>query len=156
MNNKFLIEKNPETIKKLVRVGAIEEECEEVRISLLEAVYWIEKGILDADKDKLLKELKKNDELTETKYTVLKYLTNNGYITRASGDNEFLRVHEKGIKRGEDRTHYVLKVVTPDWNPTINEITKLLEFAGNIRKELVIATVTNERPFFLKISPKKF
>lgn len=156
LRNQFVIEKDPEKIKKLVRIGAIEQEVEEARLPLLEALYWAEKGIIDIKREEILKLLKKNDKLAEDKCLILKHLNDLGYVTRASWDGEYLRVHEKGIKRGEDRTRYVLKVVEPNWRPASNEIDEMLEFAGKVRKELLISRVRDGEIVFYKIDRKKF
>jgi tRNA splicing endonuclease len=156
LSERFVIEKNREKIKQLVRVGAIEQESEEVHIPLLEAAYWAEKGLVDIEKEKILEAARKSDSLADDKYRVLKHLTDLGYITRASGEGDYLRVHEKGIKRGEDRTRYVLKIIPSNSSLALNDIVAMLEFAGNVRKELLIGTIKSGEIIFLKINRKKF
>lgn len=156
LSNRFVIERNTEKIKQLVRVGAIAEECEEAHLPLLEAAYWAEKGIIDIEKEKIMDAARKADKLADDKYAILKYLSDLGYITRTSGEGEYLRVQEKGIKRGEDRTRYVLKVVPPDWSPTMKELEEALEFASRVRKELIIGMLKAGGVTFLKISKKQF
>lgn len=156
LKDRFVTENDPKKIKDLVRVGAIERESEEAQIPLLEAVYWAEKGVLDIEKEDMLKSLKKGGVLVEEKCLIIKYLNDLGHVTRASGDGDYLRVHEKGIKRGEDRTRYVLKVVEQNWNPNFDEIDKMIEFAAKVRKELLIGKVEDGRIIFYKIDRKKF
>jgi len=108
-------------------------------------------------KEEILERAKKKDPLAEQKYKVINHLRSKGYITRVSLDStEFLRLHRKGFRPGEDRTYYLLKVVDEDWSANINELREALDFAGRLRKELVIAVVKGNRPIFMKISRTNF
>jgi tRNA splicing endonuclease len=129
-----------ELIKKLFRIGAIGEQSEKAEIHPLLAAYLADKGILN-DGEKILKAAKKGDKLAEDKIAVIKHLWSHGYITRVSleGKEEYLRVHRKGIRPGEDRTQYLVKVVQENWKPKFTEILENIAFAGKLRKELVLA-----------------
>ncbi len=153
----FILISDKDTIAKLKNVGAWVVEGEELKLPLLEAAYFAEKGVLKDKFDDLMKRLKKSDKLAEDKYFVLKFIRNNGYITRVSLDTtEFFRVYQKGFRPGEDRTKYVLKVVPKDWHPKMDDIREALEFSGNIRKELVLAYVTDKKINFMKIARTSF
>ncbi len=146
-------------ILKLKQVGAwVEDEDEnELKLPLLEALYFTEKGVLKENFEDLMERVKKTDKLAEERYAILKYLRNNGYITRVSLDTtEFFRVYQKGFRPGEDRTKYVLKVVPDDWHPKLDEITKALEFSGNVRKELIFAYTDGKKINFVKIGRTNF
>lgn len=144
-------------IEKLIELGAGIEEGGKAKLPLLEAAYFAEKGIIKFDKEKIIANAKKTDPLAEDKYTVIKFLRNRGYITRVSMDStEYFRVHQKGIRIGEDRTQYVLKVVPKDWQAGLKEIKQAIGTAGKLRKELVLAYVDGEEASFIKISRTNF
>ncbi|MDO8553488.1 MAG: hypothetical protein Q7S22_01670 [Candidatus Micrarchaeota archaeon] len=153
----FITITDKDIIAKLKNVGAWVIEEEELKLPLLEAAYFAEKGVLKENFDELMKRLKKEDKLAEEKYAILKYLRNNGYITRVSLDTtEFFRVYQKGFRPGEDRTKYVLKVIPKDWHPKMDEIREALEFSGNIRKELVFAYLDQKKINFIKMARTSF
>jgi len=145
-------------IERLINLGVGVEESKETKLPLLEAAYFAEKNIISFDKEKILEQARKSDNLAYDKYTVLKCLRNNGYITRVSLDtNDYFRVHRKGIRVGEDRTHYLLKVVPSNWQTNMKEIKEAIAFAGKLRKELVIAYVDSDKDVhFIKFSRTSF
>ena len=124
---------------------------------MLEAAYFADKGVIKFDKDKILENARKGDALADDKYKIIKFLRDRGYITRVSMDTtEYFRVHQKGIRVGEDRTQYVLKVVPRDWQTNMKDIKQAIGFAGKLRKELVIAYIEKEDIHFIKISRTNF
>lgn len=155
----FLTIKDKSLILKLRSLGAGVEEEEETKITFLEAAYFAERGVLPEKKDDLIKKAAKEDKLAEEKYTVLKYLRDRGFIVRPSLDGTpFLRLHRKGYRPGEDKTYYLIEVVTKDWKATPESLLPSLETAGRLRKELAIAVVDKdkEKPMFLKFSRMNF
>ena len=54
---------------------------------------------------------------------------------------DFIRVHQKGLRAGEDRTKYVVLVVPKEWTTDLKGINKLFEASGKLRKELILAYV---------------
>ena len=156
LEKNYLEVSGSELIEKLIRLGAGIEEGGKAKIPLLEAAYYAEKGIIKFDKEKIMKRASEDDELANDKYIIIKFLRDRGYITRISLDtDDYFRVHQKGIRVGEDRTQYVLKVVKKDWQTNIKEIKNAIGIAGRLRKELVIAYVEDE-PHFIKISRTSF
>ncbi len=146
-----------ELIEKLIGLGAGIEEGGNAKLPLLEAAYFADKGIIKFDKEKILENARKEDELTDDKYKIIKFLRERGYITRVSMDTtEYFRVHQKGIRVGEDRTQSVLKVVPSNWQTNMKDIKQAIGFAGKLRKELVIAYVEKDEPHFIKISRTNF
>ena len=146
-----------ELIEKLVGLGAGIQEGEKANLPLLEAAYFAEKGIIKFDAEKILAHASEKDELARDKYVVIKSLRDRGYLTRVSLDSDdYFRVHQKGIRVGEDRTQYPLKVVKKDWQTNLKEIKTAIGVAGKLRKELVIAYVEDSEPNFLKISRTNF
>lgn len=146
-----------ELIQKLINLGAGIEEGGKAKLPLLEATYFTEKGIIKFDKNKIIKQARTEDELAEDKYTIIKFLRDRGYITRISLDTtDYMRIHQKGIRVGEDRTQSILKVVKKDWQTNMKEIKEAIGFAGKLRKELVIAYIEKNEPHFIKISRSNF
>lgn len=146
-----------ELIAKLIGLGAGIEEDGKAKLPLLEAAYFVDKGVIKFDKEKILESVRKGDALADDKYKIIKFLRDRGYITRVSMDTtEYFRVHQKGIRVGEDRTQYVLKVVPCDWQTNMKEIKNAIGFAGKLRKELVIAYIEKDDIHFIKISRTNF
>ena len=127
-------------IEKLQELGGL--LYNENKLTLLEAAYFAERGVLDLNKDDLLKMQKKKDKLAEDKYAVIKNLRDNGYIVRMSlDDSEYFRVYQKGFRPNEDRTKYILRVVPKNWKTDIKDMEESIDFANKLRKELVFAYV---------------
>ena len=146
-------------ILKLRSLGAGVEEADETRITLLEAAYFAERGVLPMDKDEILAHAAKSDPLYKERYHVIKYLRNRGYIVRPSLDGTpYLRLHRKGYRPGEDKTYYLVEVVEKGWSASVESLISSLELAGRLRKELAIAVVDLERekPLFIKFGRMTF
>ena len=157
LTDQFVIIKDKPLILLLRNIGAAVEEGKEAKIPLIEAVYFAEKRKLPFTKEEILEIALKSDPLAAQKYIVIDYLRSRGYITRVSLDTtEFLRLHRKGFRPGEDRTYYLVKVVPEEWAPKPREIDAALDFAGKLRKELVIAVVKGNRPRFIKLGRANF
>ncbi|HID72641.1 TPA: hypothetical protein EYP38_01755 [Candidatus Micrarchaeota archaeon] len=149
----FVTVKDRKLILKLRGLGAGVEDAEETKLSFLEAAFFADINVLPLKKDELLKSAKKSDKLADEKYFVIKYLRERGYIVRPSLDGSpYLRLHRKGFRPGEDRTYYLIEVVKKNWKAEPDELFASLEFAGRLRKELVIAVVDTkaEKPRFIK------
>ncbi|MFH0738176.1 MAG: hypothetical protein V1827_06030 [Candidatus Micrarchaeota archaeon] len=155
----FLTIKDKPLILKLRSLGAGVEEADETKITFLEAAYFAQKGVLPMDKDDLLKKAKKKDKMADEKFFVMKHLRDRGYIVRPSLDGTpFLRLHRKGFRPGEDKTYYLIEVVTDKWKAAIEDLMPSLETAGRLRKELAIAIVKKgeEKPLFIKFGRMNF
>ena len=155
----YLTIKEKMLILKLRSLGAGVEDAEETKLTLLEGAYFADRGVLPLKKDDILKEASKTDPLANEKYFVIKYLRDRGYIVRPSLDGSpFLRLHRKGYRPGEDKTYYLIEVVKKDWQASPEKLMPSLEFAGRLRKELVIAIVddSKDNPTFLKFGRMNF
>ncbi len=153
VGKEFVTIKDRKLILKLRSLGAGVEDADESRLTLLEAAFFADKRVLPLKKEELLKAAKKADELADEKFFVISYLRERGYIVRPSLDgSRYLRLHRKGFRPGEDRTYYLIEVVRKDWKASPEELFTSLEFAGRLRKELVIAVVDTkaEKPRFIK------
>jgi tRNA splicing endonuclease len=155
----YLIIRQKPLILKLRSLGAGVEEAEETRITYLEAAYFAERGVLPLDKEELLSRVLVKDKLAREKFHVMKYLRERGYIVRPSLDGtDYLRLHRKGFRPGEDKTYYLIEVVPKDWKISPEGLMPSLEAAGRLRKELAIAVVdfAQEKPFFIKFGRMNF
>jgi tRNA splicing endonuclease len=140
-------------------LGAGVEEAEETKISYLEAAYFADRKVLPMDKETLLEHAGKKDPLAKEKFTVIKYLRDRGYIVRPSLDgSNFLRLHRKGLRPGEDKTYYLIEVLRKDNNFDLNRLMPSLEAAGRLRKELALAFCDpkDEKPVFVKFGRMDF
>ena len=136
-----------ELVEKLRLLGAgVESNEGGYVLPLLEAAYFAEKGVVEGDSKELLEEAGKGDGLAQEKYAVLKHLRDRGYIVRCgAGDAPFMRVYRKGIRVGEDRTIYLLKVVKGKDYDLLADLGE----AGKMRKTLVYAFVDGEKIAFV-------
>jgi len=157
----FVTLREKSLILKLRSLGAGVEEAEETKLSILEAAYFADRGVLPLKKDDLMAQARKNDPLADEKYFVIKYLRDRGYIVRPSLDGTpYLRLHRKGDRPGEDKTYYLIEAVKKDWKSEPATLMRSLDVAGKLRKELVIAVVDpgakDEKPLFIKFGRANF
>ncbi len=152
LTDDFVIIKEKGLILLLRNLGAAVEDGNEAKIPLIEAAYFAEKRKLPFTKEEIIERAKKSDPLAMEKAIVIDHLRNKGYITRVSLDTtEFLRLHRKGFRPGEDRTYYLVKVIAEGAKLDLSEMESALDAAGKLRKELVLAVVKNNRPRFIKL-----
>ncbi len=155
----YLVITDKPLILKLRSLGAGVEEADETKITLLEAAYFADRGVLPMDKEKIFLEAAKTDSLYKERFFVIKHLRDRGYIVRPSLDGSpYLRLHRKGYRPGEDKTYYLIHVVPKDWSATTEELMPHLVTAGKLRKELTMAVVdlNLEKPFFIKFARMNF
>ncbi len=155
----YLVIRQKPLILKLRSLGAGVEESDETKITYLEAAYFAERNVLPLKKDELLERASKNDPLAQDKFAVIKYLRDRGYIVRPSLDGtDFLRLHRKGYRPGEDKTYYLIQVVRKGWSCSAEGLMPSLETAGKLRKELAIAIVDPgfDAPLFIKFGRMNF
>jgi tRNA splicing endonuclease len=159
LTDKYVTLRSRPLILKLRSLGAGVEEADETRLTLLEAAYFADRGVLPLEKDELIRRASAEDPLAAEKYAVIKYLRDRGYIVRPSLDGSgFLRLHRKGFRPGEDKTYYLVQAVAKDWKAGPETLIPSLETAGRLRKELAIAVVdpAQEKPLFIKFSRMNF
>ena len=155
----MLIIRDEKLILKLRSLGGGAEsgEGKENRITFLEAAFFSERRVIPVEFDKLMKLAKKKDKLAEEQYKVLKYLREQGHITKPSLDGSpYLRLYRKGFRPGEDRTYSLIYVVDGKWKGDAKELGKMVSSAGKLRKECIIAVVDGEEPKFLKLGRTNF
>jgi len=145
----YFLEDDPGKVEKLGLIGAGVEDGGVQKLPLIEAAYFEGKGFLSTGKsvEELIGLALEADALAKERFAVLKELRDSGYIVRwGVGESEFLRVYQKGIRMGEDRTETVVKVLREGENPSIlGDIAA----ASGMRKDLVYAFV-GEKIVFVK------
>lgn len=156
----ILVIRDPKLILKLRSLGggAESEDGKENQITFLEAAFFAERRVIPIEFKKLMELAKKKDKLAEERYAVLKYLREQGYITKPSLDGSpYLRLYRKGFRPGEDRTYSLIYVVDDKWKADAKELAEMVGFAGRLRKECIIAIVKGEEePKFLKLGRTNF
>ena len=136
----YVIINDLDLARRLRSVGAGVELKVGTKLSLPEAIYFGERGVLDIDYENIFIKFSSKNPMLPEKYAVIKYLRNRGYISRLSLDGSpYLRVHRKGFRPGEDRTHYFIHVVHSSSNLDFDYLLDELSKAGKLRKDMVIA-----------------
>jgi len=139
----FFIVDDAELVEKLELLGAGVREGERIKLPLVEAAYFQEKGAIDTGKS--LEELISGKE---DLFAVLKQLRDSGRIVRfGEGKSEFIRVYRKGIRVGEDRTEGIIRVLKENEKP---DLLSDVAVAGKMRKELTYAFVGEDGITFVK------
>lgn len=141
MSQSLLID-DEKRAKRLILLGA-EEKDGKALLPYLEAAYFAEKGEIEGSAEEYLSLAEKGDPLAPEKFLVLKHLRDSGHIVR-TGESGLLRVYRKGIRVGEDRTAYIIRVLRKSGTPDLHADLKL---AGKMRKELVYAFVGEKIEF---------
>lgn len=149
-----------ETIQKLRSMGGGFEIDGKIEISFLEAAYFAENKIIESlNESELIALAGKNDAKAEIRFQVLRTLRNRGYAIRPSiENNNYMRLHRKGIRPGEDKTSSIVKVFGKEEKFDLKSINEDLAFSSQVRKELVYAIVDekNGEVEFIKISKTEF
>jgi len=124
-----------------------------VRLSLLEALYLVEKKkleVLDGRKQKVSSEkLFKKAKLAENnffiRYQTFKDLRSRGYVVKtALKFGADFRVYERGVKPGEDHAKWVVFPVHEGNNLTWQDFSAKNRVAHSTKKRLMIAVVDDE------------
>ncbi len=149
-----------ETTLKLRSLGAGFEADGKIEISFLEAAYFAQmKVITSISEAELLALAQKIDTKAEQKFQIVRTFRNQGYAIRPSlENNEYMRLHRKGIRPGEDKTSSIVKVFDKEETFDLEKVKIDLEFSAKLRKELVYAFVDsrNGEIEYLKVSKTEF
>jgi len=125
----------------------------QVHLSLLEAVYLVEKQKVvvvdkkskDIEFDSLIKKAKKLQPNFWTRYCVFKDMRDRGYIIKtALKFGADFRVYDRGVKPGEDHARWVVYPVNEAEAQTWYEFAAKNRVAHSTKKRLMIAVVDDE------------
>lgn len=134
------------------RYGALTDDGK-VQLSLLEAMYLLEKGklkVLDGRNKEIYSEnfLKKSQKLEPNfwvRYCVFKDMRNRGYIVKtAMKFGADFRVYDRGVKPGEDHAKWIIFPVHEASALTWYEFSAKNRVAHSTRKRLLIGCVDEE------------
>jgi tRNA-intron endonuclease, archaea type len=124
-----------------------------VQLSLLEALYLVEKGKIkvlkgkkEASFEQILKAAKKNDKKSLTRYSVFRDLRDRGYIIKtALKFGADFRAYDRGIKPGEDHAKWVVFAVHESEALTWREWSAKNRVANSTKKRLLLGIVDDEQ-----------
>ncbi len=128
--------------------GNITEEG--LQLSLIEALYLMEKDkleILSDNKeislDEMFEIIRSEDLLT--RYIVFRDLRNRGYIVKTGFKygSEF-RLYERGKSPGDGHSNYLVKVAPENCTMTMFDLSSYVRVAHGVNKKLLFAVVDDE------------
>jgi tRNA-intron endonuclease len=133
------------------RFGSMVEEGK-VELSLLEALYLIEKGRLkvidgkkELSKDEFIKRARKVEPNFWIRYGVFKDIRNRGYIIKtALKFGADFRVYDRGVKPGEDHARWIVYPVHEGEQITWYDFSAKNRVAHSTKKRLLIGVVDDE------------
>ncbi len=121
-----------------------------LELSLIEALYLMEKGKLDINIDsddvtieKLIKLIRGQGSFTN--YIVFKDLRNRGYIVKTGFKygSEF-RLYERGKSPGDGHSNYLVKVASENSKFMMSDLSSYVRVAHGVNKKLLFAVVDDE------------
>jgi tRNA-intron endonuclease len=124
-----------------------------VQLSLLEAMYLLEKGKLSVsdskckhiDQEEFMKKARKVEPNIWVRYGVFKDLRNRGYIVKtALKFGADFRVYDRGVKPGEDHAKWIVYPVHEGEALTWYEFSAKNRVAHSTKKRLLIGVVDDE------------
>jgi len=134
------------------RFGTLAENGK-VELSLLEALYLMERGRLEVKNqsgktisfEAYLKKARKVEPNFWIRYVVLKDMRNRGYIIKtALKFGADFRVYDRGVKPGEDHARWIVYPVHEGTTLTWHEWAAKNRVAHSTKKRLLIAVVDGE------------
>jgi tRNA-intron endonuclease, archaea type len=133
------------------RFGEIKES--KIHYSLVEALYLMQKGILDVydgrkkrlKQDEFIRKARKVEPNFWIRYVVYKDMRSRGYIIKtALKFGADFRVYDRGIKPGEDHAKWILYPIHESSTMTLYEFAAKNRVAHSTRKRLLLAIVDEE------------
>ncbi len=121
-----------------------------LELSLIEALYLMEKGKLEINIDsddvtieKLIKLIRGQGSFTN--YIVFKDLRNRGYIVKTGFKygSEF-RLYERGKSPGDGHSNYLVKVASENSKFMMSDLSSYVRVAHGVNKKLLFAVVDDE------------
>ena len=121
-----------------------------LELSLIEALYLLEKGKLEVNIDsndvtieKLIRLIR--DQGSFTNYIVFKDLRNRGYIVKTGFKygSEF-RLYERGKSPGDGHSNYLVKVASENSKFMMSDLSSYVRVAHGVNKKLLFAVVDDE------------
>ncbi len=123
---------------------------EGLQLSIIEALYLMEKGKLEVNIDsedvtieKLIKIIR--EQRSFTNYIVYRDLRNRGYIVKTGFKygSEF-RLYERGKSPGDGHSDYLVKVANENSQFMMSDLSSYVRVAHGVNKKLLFAVVDDE------------
>jgi tRNA-intron endonuclease len=121
-----------------------------LQLSLIEALYLIEKGKLDVVIDSEAVSIEKMFQIIRNQgsfanYVVFKDLRNRGYIVKTGFKygSEF-RLYERGKSPGDGHSNYLVKVANENSEFMMSDLSSYVRVAHGVNKKLLFAVVDDE------------
>jgi len=128
-------------------------ENEKLRLAFYEALYLLDKGLIEVKRKKpyktisfqeVLQLFRAEDDNAWAKYLIYRDLRSRGYVVRNGfGLGLDFRLYERG-EYGKDTAEYVVYGIQEGKPVRMNELANALKFALNAKKKLILA-VLNRR-----------
>ena len=143
-----------EEYRSILRRGFVERGSREIPI--VDALLLNSIGVIKIDKDTIDKA--RNIPNIDRRIRVMKELLKRGYISRSGVYEKYIRVYRKGMRVGEDRTRWIVRIVDSMSEVNGDTINELLERAQDMRKSGVICVLPSESEdtVFISVSKKVF
>ncbi|MCS7114217.1 MAG: tRNA-intron lyase [Nitrososphaerota archaeon] len=141
---------NAQVAEELKAKGYGISENGELRIDFYEALYLLDKGLLEVKDEKggsvtfneLLQVSEKADESSWAKYLVYRDLRSRGYVVRGGfGLGVDFRVYERG-EYGKDTAKYLILSLQEGKPLKLENLAQTLKQSQNLKKELVLAVMS--------------
>ena len=141
---------NPSSVKinQKSHFGKLEDD--RLELSLIEAVFLLEKGkisIFEEEKEYSLNELTSllKEKGLYSKYKVFKDLRNRGYIVKTGFKygSEF-RLYERGKSPGDGHSDFLVRVISENYDLNVMDFSSYVRVAHGVNKNLMLAVVDEE------------
>jgi len=149
----WLMRATGETASFLLERGFGIEDNGDALLSAAEVAYVAEKKLATLDAKKAKEAAKKCGKEV---YFVYRMLRERGYVPVFSSESSLLRVHERGVRRGEDRPRFLVEVVKKTGKFDAVGLAKRAEEASKLRKDYFLAIVSGSDVDFIGIAKRSF
>jgi len=153
LREKNVIVSSPENVEELASRGYGTQEDKNLILTLYEALFLMNKGIVEVETRKtrkkidfqiLLTHCKALDENAWAKYLIYRDLRSRGYVAREGfGLGIDFRMYERG-EYGTATAKYLVLGIQEGQPVSMEELTRALKYVHNLKKNLVLA-VLNRR-----------
>ena len=145
---KYVIISDQKAISQLVQKGYGKKKEGKLYLSLVEALYLVEKGKLEVfSKNRSLSHeelLAANEEELLIRYAVYRDLRERGYVVKAGFKfGSHFRVYERGAFPKE-HSRYLVHAVSEDSEISFTELARAVRLAHGVRKKMIFAVVDGE------------
>lgn len=145
-----MVVSEPEDVESLRSRGYGTQENGELRLASYEALYLLDKGLVDVldeetmeslSFEKLLQRFKSVDENAWVRYLIYRDLRGRGYVAREGfGLGLDFRLYERG-KYGKEAAKYIVLGILEGKPLSVEELARALRYVQNVKKKLILAVI---------------